>query len=351
MSPKLKLVSTVLFFTAFPFVSQVDAWQDSKEAKDAAAATVAAKKEEQKIKVLIVDGQNNHGAWPKTTIMMKQYLEDSGKFTVDVARTATTWKGKLAKDFPLGDGKEYKNLAKPKADPNFNPDFASYHVVLSNFGNAAAPWPDETKANFEKYMAGGGGLVVVHAADNAWGKWKEFNQMIGLGGWGGRNESSGPYVYLNDKNEEVRDESKGSGGGHGPQHEYQIVARNTEHPIMKGLPKVWLHVKDELYERLRGPAENMTILATAFADPKYKGTGRHEPMVMVLDYGEGRVFHTPMGHADYSMECVGYQTLLLRGTEWAATGQVTLTEVADDFPTDKASSKNTFEVKKAESKK
>ena len=306
---------------------------------------MAAKNEEQKIKVLIVDGQNNHAAWPKTTIMMKQYLEDSGKFSVDVARTAKTWKGKLAKDFPLNDGKKYKDSPKPITDPNFNPDFSSYDVVLSNFGHNAAPWPDETKANFEKFMAEGGGLVVVHAADNPWGDWKEFNLMIGLGGWGGRNEASGPYVYLDDKGKEIRDESKGKGGGHGPQHEYQVIARNTEHPIMKGLPKVWLHAKDELYEKLRGPAENMTILATAYADKKYKGTGRHEPIIMTLDYKEGRVFHTPMGHADYSMECVGYRTVLLRGTEWAATGQVTLTEVPEDFPTDKASSQNTFERK------
>ncbi len=297
-----------------------------------------------KIKVLIVDGQNNHAFWPKTTVMMKQYLEDSGKFTVDVARTATTWKGKLAEKFPLNDGKEYKNLPKPETDPNFSPNFAAYDVVLSNFGYNAAPWPDATKAKFEKYMADGGGLVVVHAADNSWGDWEEFNLMIGLGGWGGRNEASGPYVYLNDEGEEIRDDSKGNGGAHGPQHEYQIVTRNADHPIMKGLPKAWLHAKDELYDKLRGPAENMTILATAYSDEKFKGTGRHEPMIMVLDYKEGRVFHTPMGHADYSMECVGYQTVLLRGTEWAATGKVSLTEVPENFPTDKAASKNMFKL-------
>ena len=48
---------------------------------------------EEKLKALIIDGQNNHGAWPKTTAMMKKYLEDSGRFTVDVERTQYTWKG------------------------------------------------------------------------------------------------------------------------------------------------------------------------------------------------------------------------------------------------------------------
>jgi type 1 glutamine amidotransferase len=353
MSPKLFLFATALVLPLSIFASHANALQDeqSSKATTATADTAAEESNSDKIKVLIVDGQNNHAHWPKTTVMMKQYLIESGKFSVDVARTATIWKGNLAKEFPLGDGKEYKDQQKPKADPDFSPDFASYDVVISNFGYNAAPWPEETKANFEKYMKEGGGLVVVHAADNSWGDWDEFNLMIGLGGWGGRNEKSGPYVYLNEKGEEVRDESQGKGGDHGPQHEFQVVARNTEHPIMKGLPKAWLHSKDELYQKLRGPAENMTILATSFSDPKYRGTGRHEPMIMVLDYGEGRVFHTPMGHADYSMECVGYQTVLLRGTEWAATGAVTLTDVPDDFPTDTSSSSNTFEFKEMESAK
>jgi hypothetical protein len=33
------------------------------------------------------------------------------------------------------------------------------------------------------------------------------------------------------------------------------------------------------------------------------------------------------------MECVGFITTLQRGTEWAATGKVTLTDVPEDFPT------------------
>ena len=101
---------------------------------------------------------------------------------------------------------------------------------------------------------------------------------------------------------------------------------------MKGLPPLWMHTKDELYDSLRGPAEDMHILATAYSAPEYDGTGRHEPMLMTLDYGNGRVFHTVLGHADYSMNCVGFVTTLQRGTEWAATGKVTI-PVPDDFPT------------------
>ena len=291
------------------------------------------------IKVLIIDGQNNHSAWPKTTAMMKKYLEDTKHFTVDVQRTKFTWKGgNLLKEYSLDDGKTYTDKPKPETDPDFKPDFSKYDVVISNFGFGAAPWPEETQKALHEFVSVGGGFVVVHAADNSFGDWDQYNQMIGLGGWGGRNEKSGPYVYLDDNGKTVRDDSKGRGGAHGPQHEYQIVIRNPDHPITKGLPRAWMHAKDELYQELRGPANNMSILATAYADKKYKGTSRHEPMMMTIDYGKGRVYHTPMGHADYSCECVGFITTLIRGTEWAATGKVTLTDVPDDFPsTDKAS--------------
>lgn len=294
-----------------------------------------------KVKVLIVDGQNNHGDWPKITAMMKQYLESSEKFTVDVERTKFLWRGeKWLEDYSMDD-KEYQSKPKAVADPEFKPDFSKYDVVISNFGFGAAPWPDSTKTAFVEFMKNGGGFVSVHAADNSFPAWREYNEMIGLGGWGGRNEKSGPYVYLDDKGKLIRDDSKGGGGGHGPQHEFPIVVRDTDHPITKGLPSEFMHAKDELYERLRGPALNMNILATAFAAPKYRGSGRHEPTLMTIEFGKGRVFHSTLGHADYSLECVAMKTLLLRGTEWAATGEVTI-PVPKNFPTAKKSSSAKF---------
>ena len=309
-----------------------------------ATVFVSAAAGQDKLKVLIIDGQNNHTAWPKTTVMMKKYLEETGRFTVDVERTKYTWKGgDLLKQYPLDDGKTYEDLPQPKSDPDFKPTFSNYDVVLSNFGFNAADWPQETQHALTEFVGGGGGLVVVHAADNAWGDWKEFNEMIGIGGWGGRNEKSGPYVFIDESGKTVRDDSPGSGGAHGPQHPFQIVIRNPDHPITKGLPRAWMHSKDELYQQLRGPANNMTILATAYADKDFKGTGRHEPMMMTIDYGKGRVYHTPMGHADYSMQSVGFITTLVRGTEWAATGKVTLDNVPSDFPTANEPSDRAFD--------
>lgn len=259
------------------------------------------------MKALIVDGQNNHGNWPTTTQMMKKYLTETKLFDVDVATTA-----------------------KSGTDASFAPEFKKYNVVISNYNGA--PWPEATRTAFVEYVKGGGGFVSVHAANNAFGDWKEYNEIIGLGGWGGRSEKSGPYVYFNDDGKLVRDDAKGGGGSHGAQHPFLIVIRDGEHPITKGLPREWMHANDELYDRLRGPAENMKVLGTAFAAKDKGGTGRHEPMLMTVEYGKGRVFHTPMGHGNDSQECVGFITVLQRGAEWAATGKVTV-PVPSDFPT------------------
>lgn len=296
-----------------------------------------------KLKALIVDGQNNHVMWPKISVMMKQYLEDTDLFTVAIERTAYTWNGDdLIKQYPIGPAANTTAMEEPKPDPDFNPDFAAYDVVISNFGWRAAAWPQATQRALEQFVNSGGGFVVVHAADNSFPEWLEFNKMIGLGGWGERTEKDGPYVYYNADDELVVDNSAGRGGSHGPQHEFQITVRNPDHPITKGMPTQWLHTKDELYDRLRGPAENMEVLATAYSDSEKKGTGRHEPMIFTIDYGKGRVFHTPMGHDDISVSGVGFITTFTRGVEWAATGKVTQ-PIPEDFPTAEASSMRAFE--------
>lgn len=303
------------------------------------------------LKVLILEGQNNHYVWPKTTIMMKDYLEQTGLFTVDLYRMDSVWLGRkynesrpepytsFIETYPMND-KRYSISHEPIKTSDFEMDFSPYNVIISNLGAQSPLWPDKTQKDFESYMANGGGLVVVHAANNAWGEWEEYNKMIGLGAWGGRDEKTGPYVYYNDAGEIIKNDINGVCGSHGPEYEFELTTRAPEHPIMKGLPSKWLHTQDELYERMRGPFENATILATAYADveknappwnPNVKGIGQHVPQLIAIEYGKGRVFHTTLGHFDYSMECVGFITTFQRGTEWVATGNVTQ-EIPTDFP-------------------
>lgn len=293
-----RLFQTVAFFlTALAFLAA------TFQLEQAAAA--------EPLKVLIIDGQNNH-EWGKTTPILVQILKESGRFVADVATAPAAG----------------QDMSK------FRPDFTLYDVVMSNYNGDR--WPRETEEAFIEYLRGGGGFVSVHAANNAFAEWPEYNEAIGLGGWFGRDEKSGPYVYYKD-DELVRDDSPGRCGGHGQQHEFVVETRDAEHPIMKGLPAKWRHAKDELYDTLRGPAKNMKVLATAYSDPATGGTGRDEPMLMALDFGQGRVFHTTLGHADYSMDCAGFATTLLRGTEWAATGKVTI-DVPKNFPTEEKAS-------------
>jgi type 1 glutamine amidotransferase len=262
-----------------------------------------------KLKVLIIDGQNNHD-WKSTTPVLTEALESSGQFEVAVSTSPP-------------------NGASQEDWKKWQPGFAGADAVLSNYNGQ--DWPADVQNAFIAYVKGGGGLVIVHAADNSFGKWEEYNKMIGVGGWGGRQiGADGPWVHIVD-GKAVRDsETTGGGGSHGPRDPFQVVHIDAEHPITKGLPEKWLHQKDELYCRLCGPAENMEVQGYAHSPM----TKRNEPMLMTIAYGDGRVFHTPMGHDVEAMRCRGFFTIIQRGAEWAATGKVERTaEVPGDFPT------------------
>ncbi len=274
------------------------------------------------IRVMLLDGEQAgaYHAWQETTPYLKRMLEDAKIFQVDVVTA------------PPRDG-DYSN---------FKPDWSKYQVVVSNYDAPDERWPDSLKASFEQYVRNGGGFVSVHAADNAFPRWKEYNLMIGVGGWRGRNENAGPHFYFQD-GKMVADSAPHFAGSHGARQPFVIVNRITDHPITKGLPKEWMHVGDELYANLRGPGENMTVLSTAFSDPANRGTGHDEPILMVLSYGKGRIFHTTLGHDLAALNCVGFITTYQRGTEWAAIGKVTQ-KVPPDFPTaDKTSTRHEYD--------
>ena len=275
-------------------------------------------KDEAGYKTLIITGQNNHN-WKASSPVLKQILDETGLFSSDIIITPD--KG--------GDMS------------TFNPDFSKYKLVVLDYndqnpgGKNGDAWTEKTNTAFLEFVKNGGGVVVYHAADNAFPEWKEYNEMTGLGGWGDRNQKDGPYVYYKN-NQLVTDTSAGIGGSHGKKREFLVRTRIGDHPITRGLPARWFHGTDELYSQLRGPAKNMQILATAFADSiAGEGTMRDEPVLMTITYGKGRIFHTVLGHADEgggpAMQCVGFITTLQRGAEWAVTGEVTQ-KVPWDFP-------------------
>jgi len=276
------------------------------------------------LKVMLLTGESNrYHDWTKSSPLVKTYLEQTSLFAVDVVTAP-------AKDVEKSD---------------FAPKFSDYAVVVMDY--ETRDWPAATKQAFTDYVKNGGGLVIIHAADNAFPLWAEYNEMIGIGGWGltptgglgARNVSEGFKLRFRDGHT-VTDDSPG-GYGHPARHDFLVVTRAPEHPIMRGLPASWMQANDEIYSQLRGPAKNAEILATALADKtKFpKASGEDEPMLMTIAFGKGRVFHTTLGHVSpgdkppfLALTSVGFIVTLQRGTEWAATGAVTQ-KVPADFPT------------------
>jgi type 1 glutamine amidotransferase len=273
-----------------------------------AAVLPASAGDQKKIRVVLIDGHNNHD-WPRTTPVLKKALEDSGRFTVDIATHP-----KPNKQVPEG----WKSVMFP-------PDFSKYDVVVSNYNGVA--WPAEMQKSLDDLLKSNKiGLVIVHAANNSFGGWKEYTQMVGMGWY---NKNSGDRLLLDDQGKKVIvPKGEGDGPGHRYTGPFTVTVRDGSHPITKGMPAEWLHDRDELYDNMRGPIQNVHLLATAYS----KGTKAHEPMIWTVKYGDGRVFHTPMGHDVTAMRCIGFITTLQRGTEWASTGQVSL-PIPSNFPT------------------
>jgi uncharacterized protein len=264
-----------------------------------------------RIHVMLLDGESagTYHNWPVVTQVLLKELQETGLFDVDVVTAPPA-------------GSDYAA---------FKPDWSKYAAIVFNYDAPDERWPAELKASFESYMKNGGGLVTVHAADNAFPGWAAFNEMTGVGGWRDRTESSGPHWYYRD-GKLASDDKPGRAGHHGLRKPFMMTVRTPEHPIVKGLPHIWMHQGDELYDSLRGPGKNMTVLATGYSDPGNSGTGLDEPLLMALNYGKGRVFHTAVGHDVWALSSVDAVVTFQRGVEWAATGKVTQ-RVPADFPT------------------
>jgi len=222
------------------------------------------------IHVLIFSGQNNHN-WRETTPKLKAILESTGCFTVDVT------------EHP-----EYCDAAT----------LQKYDVLLSNWNTFGKPavtnWPPTMRAAFLDFVRRGKGFVSVHAGSSSFYDWPEYQQLAG-GSW------------------------KLGQTGHGPPHEFTVKILDANHPITRGLTN--FSTTDELWHRT-DLQTNIEILATAYSAPEWKGTGKDEPLAFTTRFGQGRCFNLLLGHDVKAMDAAGFQKLLCRGAEWAATGKV-----------------------------
>ncbi len=232
-----------------------------------------------KVKVLILTGVNNH-KWRETTPVLRAILEQTGRFDVRV---------------------------NEEVRGNTSETFDNYDVLLLNYNDlkqTAGPWWDEKARNaMLEFVRKGKGLVSYHAANNAFWGWEKYDKMIG-GTW--REHAS-----------------------HAPYHTYTVRIVDSQDPITRDLPPTFSET-DELYHGL-SMQPGIHLLATAYDDPHNCGanggtcgTGKDEPLIWTVKYGAGRVFQTALGHDVKSMEGMGFRITLVRGTEWAATGQVTI---------------------------
>ena len=129
----------------------------------------------------------------------------------------------------------------------------------------------------EKLKEGKIGLVIVHAANNAFGGWKEYNQMIGMG-WRGNN--GGDRLHPTRTEGYPRGERQRRWFDHRYTGHFVVTIRDADHPVTKGRPREWLHGRDELYDNMRGPIEN----AASSRFGVLKGTKVHEPMIWTGEF-------------------------------------------------------------------
>ncbi len=217
--------------------------------------------DEARLRILILTGQNNHD-WRQTTPKLKSILTASGRFAVDVT--------------------EHPEQCETQT-------FLPYDALLSDwntFGNPGAPnWPDTARAALLDFVRSGKGFVVVHAGGCSFYDWPEYQQLVGASWKMGQTS-------------------------HGSPHEFTVKPVG-DHPITRGMMP--FKSTDELWVRPGVGSLSRTL-----------ATGDDQPVAFVLEFGRGRGFTLLLGHTAALMDTPGFQSLLLRGAEWAATGRVTL---------------------------
>ncbi|MBP3695374.1 MAG: ThuA domain-containing protein [Thermoguttaceae bacterium] len=297
----LSVLFLLLFGSLFPapLYAQIDPMEITSGKADLSA-----------INVLLIDGRGTHN-WRETTPVLERTLEETGLFDVTVATAPEEWEDIRS----------------------FQPDFSQTDVVLLNY--CGEKWSDSACDALLRFVAQGGGLVLCHSANFTFPDWPEFQPLLGVSGWNGRTSAYGPYRYWEPGRGGMQYGVEGPAGSVSKMFEYQIHSCEPNHPIMRGLPLRMLHGPDELYAHLRGVpsnAPNVRILAATPSPAEDGGSGRMEIQLMTVTYGQGRIFQIFYGHAGNQCRSVAFIVPFLRGTQWAATGTVTI-PIPEDIPT------------------
>ena len=249
------------------------------------ASLAPAQAPQAKLQALIITGQNGHD-WRGAEPVLRKILEDTGRFEVRVTE-------------------EFRG-AGPET-------LAPYDVVILNYYEKRQPalrWGERAENALLNYVRSGKGVVVYHFSTAAFDGWTEYEKLSGAN-WRPNN------------------------GHHSARHDFKVDIKDSDHPITRGMKAAFPQPNDELYANLKWqPEGTYHVLATAWDDhalydkAKVKqpipGAGINQPMLWTVQYGSGRVFTTALGHDADAMKSAGFAATLARGTEWAATGAVTI---------------------------
>ena len=165
-----------------------------------------------------------------------------------------------------------------------SPDLKHFDAVVMHFRNTSDRAGMKEYQNLEKFVRAGGGLMVVHWACAAFENIPDFVKLAG--------RVCNRKLHIHD-----------------PRRVFRVDIADREHPITKGLAP--FETDDELYTCLDG-TPSIHVLATAVS----KVDNKPHPMAFILEYGKGRVFHTPLGHDARAIATKGTSELFRRGAAW-----------------------------------
>jgi uncharacterized protein len=212
-------------------------------------------------KILIVTGIDYPGhPWKETAPALKTILEQDKRLSVRVIE-----------------------------DANFldSPALTNYDAVVLHFMNWEQPSPGlVARENLRRYVESGKGLMLVHFACGAWQDWPEFKNLAGRA-W----------------DPKLR--------GHDPRGPFRVEITDPRHPITQGMTA--FETDDELYTCLAGDRP-IHVIATANSKVDHKDY----PMAFVFEFGQGRVFHTVLGHDLKAVTNSSVPQLFRRGCAWTA---------------------------------